>query len=450
MFGEILQVFAEKSPVTVMVHGLLARILNADKIDAFFEQVRDVQYTKKILFSSLLEIMLQVVCRVRGNVHVAYLNSGIEASRVALYAKLQNLEPNTVRELWRYCANDAAAIIKEMKGTNSVLLSGYRTRFVDGNCLEATEHRLQVLRDTKAGALPGKSLVFFDPALGLAVDLIPCEDGHAQERTLLAQVLDTVEANDLLVADRNFSVLSFRFGLATRNGYFIIRQHQSTPFNSLSSRQFKCRTETGRVFEELVLLRHEGQELKVRRLLIKFKKPTRNGELEVAIFSNLPTTAVTANQIAMVYQSRWGIETAFQKVEKYLNSELNTLGYPKAALFGFGIALVAFNLYAVVMAAIRAAYPTKNINGEVSDYYIAEEVSTISGGMSLIVPETEWDPFLKGSISEVSLILLYLAGQLNLRKFKKHKRRPKKPPLPKEAFKGKPHVSTARLLAGTG
>jgi hypothetical protein len=62
MFGEILQVFAEKSPVTVMVHGLLARILNAEPIDAWFETVRDVQYTKQILFSSWLGIMLQVVC----------------------------------------------------------------------------------------------------------------------------------------------------------------------------------------------------------------------------------------------------------------------------------------------------------------------------------------------------------------------------------------------------
>jgi hypothetical protein len=29
IFGEILQVFAEKSPVTVMVHGLLERFLTA-------------------------------------------------------------------------------------------------------------------------------------------------------------------------------------------------------------------------------------------------------------------------------------------------------------------------------------------------------------------------------------------------------------------------------------
>jgi Transposase DDE domain len=213
----------------------------------------------------------------------------------------------------------------------------------------------------------------------------------------LAQALDTVEANDLLVADRNFGVLSFLFGMVAKKSYFIIRQHQSTPFNSLSPHQFKCRTDTGRVFEEFVLLRQNGQELKIRRILIKLKKPTRNNEWEVAIFSNLPAATVTANQIAAVYQSRWGIETAFQKVEKYLNSELNTLGYPKAALFGFGIALVAFNLYAVVMAAIRAANPAKNINDEVSDYYIAEEISTISGGMSLIVQDSEWNGLVSAS-----------------------------------------------------
>ena len=91
MFGEILQVFAEKSPATVMVHGLLERFLNAEKIDEWFDSVRDTQYTRKILFSSVLSIMLEVVCKVRSNVHAAYLNSDIDASRIALYDKLKNI-----------------------------------------------------------------------------------------------------------------------------------------------------------------------------------------------------------------------------------------------------------------------------------------------------------------------------------------------------------------------
>ena len=133
-----------------------------------------------------------------------------------------------------------------------------------------------------------------------------------------------------------------------------------------------------------------------------------------------------------------------------MNSELNTLGYPKAALFGFCTALVAFNVYAVVMAAIRASHPDINVNDEISDYYIAEEISTTSGGMSIIVQEEDWSIFVNGSIFEDSRTLLSLAGNLNLRKFKKNKRGAKKASKPKDKFKGKPHVSTARLLATDG
>ena len=450
MFGEILQVFAEKSPVTVMVHGVLERFLSAEKIDDWFENISEVQYTRKILFSSILNIMLQVVCRVRSNVHSAYLNSDVTASRISLYDKLKNIELKTSRELVKYTAGQAEEVIREIKSCNKAILPGYRTKFLDGNCIEATEHRLKVLRDTKAGALPGKSLVIFDPELELAIDVIPCENGHAQERSLLTSVLETVEKNNLIVADRNFCVSSFLFGISLAEGYFVVRQHKSMPYNPLSQIVFIGDADTGKVYEEKVQFIYNGDELKARRIIVKLNKPTRNGESEIAIFSNLPEEVASAIKIAEIYRERWGIETAFQKLEKYLNSELNTLGYPKAALFGFCVALVAFNVYAVVMAAIRGAHPDININDEISDYYIAEEISTTSGGMSIIVEEKEWDIFVNGSISEVSTALLYLAGNLDLRKFKKNKRSAKKPPTPKDKFKGKPHVSTAKLLAANG
>ena len=450
MFGAILQVFAEKSPVTVMVHGLLERFLNTEKIDEWFESVREVQYTRKILFSSVLGIMLQVVCRVRSNVHVAYLNSDIDATRIALYDKLQNIELKISRELVRYTAGQAEELIREMKACNTAMLPGYRVKFLDGNCIESTDHRLKVLRDTKAGALPGKSLVIFDPELDIAIDVIPCEDGHAQERSLLPLTLATVEKNDVVVADRNFCVLSFLFGISLAEGYFVVRQHKSMPYKSLSDMVFVGDTETGKVYEEKVKLIYEDEELEARRIIVKLNKPTRDGELEIAIFSNLPEEVADAIKIAEIYRARWGIETAFQKLEKYLNSEINTLGYPKAALFGFCTALVAFNVYAVVMAAIRAAHPDINVNDEISDYYISEEVSTTSGGMSVIVKEEDWSIFISGSVSKVSNALLYLAGNLNLKKFKKNKRGVKKSPTPKDKFKGQPHVSTAKLLATDG
>ncbi|GAX45498.1 hypothetical protein NIES4075_65190 [Tolypothrix sp. NIES-4075] len=59
-----------------------------------------------------------------------------------------------------------------------------------------SQHRLKVLRDISSAPLPGQSLVVLDPSLMLAVDVFPCEDGHAQERSLFDEVLLTVEEDD--------------------------------------------------------------------------------------------------------------------------------------------------------------------------------------------------------------------------------------------------------------
>ena len=433
--------------MTVMVRGLLERLFDAEKIDAWFENVREVQYIRNISFSSLVSIMLQVVCRVKSNVYSAYLNSDIDATRQAVYDKLKNIETKTAREIVRYMADESELIIREMNGAQPPLLSGLKTKFLDGNCIEATEHRLKPLRETKAGALPGKSLVVFEPELGIATDVFPCEDGHAQERSLLSQVIETVQKNDLWVADRNFCTLGFLFGIHRKEAFFILRQHKNTPYKPLSDKVFMGYSETGRVYEQPVELTFEDEKIRVRRIVVELKKATRNGDKELCLFTNIPKDKADALVIAYLYSKRWTIETAFQKLEKYLHSEINTLGYPKAALFGFCMALVAFNVYAVVMAAIQASYPEKNIHDEVSDYYVAEEIASVYNGMDLILEPQDWKAFVTGSISEVSTFLLYLASNIELKKFKKHKRGPKKTPPPKNKFKGQPHASTARLLS---
>ena len=107
-------------------------------------------------------------------------------------------------------------------------------------------------------------------------------------------------------------------------------------------------------------------------------------------------------------------------------------------------------MYTVVMAALRAAYPDQAINDEISDYYIAEEIAATYTGMVMIVGDEEWTIFSNGSIKEVSDLLITLALKIELWRFKKNKRGLKKPAKPKNKFAGMPHVSTARLLAGTG
>src|SRR5215211_9186556 len=83
-------------------------------------------------------------------------------------------------------------------------LPGWRVRVLDGNHLPASEKRLAPLRGFRGAALPGHSLVVFDPDAGVVIDLVPCEDGHASERGLLAPLLAASQPGELWMGDRLF------------------------------------------------------------------------------------------------------------------------------------------------------------------------------------------------------------------------------------------------------
>ena len=449
MFSDIFQRFIQKRPVATMVLVLLENFLNADKLDRWFNTVRQSQYTKDILFSSMIGLMLNVVCNIRPSVHSAYRDSKIQASVVALYAKLQKMELTTSQALVRYIAGEAETLLNHVGGTSLDLLPGYRVKFLDGNSIEGTEHRLEVLRRTTAGALPGKALVVFDHRLGLAVDVFPCEDGHAQERSLLPAVAATIQAQEVYVMDRNFCVVEFLVNLHKRSAFFVARQHENTPYKRLTELKFMGNSATGKVFEPAVeITAPTGETLRIRRVVVTLNKPTRNDDNHLIILTNLPKEAADALKVAELYRARWGIETAFQKLESHLNSEVNTLGYPKAALFSFCLALVAFNIYAIVMAVLQATHPKKMIKDVVSEYYIAQAIDVAMDGVLIAVTENERAVFTQASPSELATLLLDIASYVDLKKYEKNPRGPKKPPIKRTQFKGHPHVSTARLLNG--
>jgi len=448
MFDGVLQRFAERTPASVMVRGLLERLLNAERLDRWFEATRDEQYTRQILFSSLVGLMLQIVCRVQANVHAAHRESTIAASVVAVYDKLKGVELSTSQGLVRLIAGDAAEIIDELGGTRPERLPGYRLRYLDGNCIAASERRLKPLRDSAAAPLPGKALVVFDDARGLLSDVSPCADGQAQERSLLDEVAETIQANDLWIADRNFCVTAFLAAIARRQAAFVIRHHSGLSVKPLSALQPLGRSGDGDLFEQAVQVTDaEGHTWTWRRVVLRLKQPTRDGHRDLILLTNLPAEQADAATVADLYRGRWTIETAFQKLEGHLNSELNTLGYPQAALFGFCLALVAFNLYAVVMAALRAAHPEAKVDETVSEYYLAAEIARTTEGLNIAVEEQQWSVFSQVDQVRFCAMLRVLAQNVDLKKLRKTTRGPKKPRTPRTKHKGKPHVSTAKLLA---
>jgi len=449
MLGAVFERFVEKSPLSVMVRATLERVLSADRLDLWYERPAEKQYTRELLFSTVYDLMSQVVFCVQPSVRAAYLahEADVGTSIVSVYNKLNGLETRTSAALVRYSAREFAPLIAQMGGEHTPWLDGYRVKIVDGNCLEASEHRLKALREAPGRALPGKSLVVYEPAHGLVTDVFPCEDGHAQERSLFGEVLHTVRAGDLWIADRNFCTREFLGSVDTRGAVFIIRQHQGLPFEPVNILRSVGRIETGHVAEQRVQVWDaQGQAHLFRRIQVKLDQATRDGDRVLYILTNLPLRKASAKRIARLYRKRWTLENAFQHLEAYLHSEINTLGYPKAALFGFCLALVAYNVLAVVFAALRSVHGEATVEREVSLYYVANEIATTYTGMMIAIPEPEWAVFYAMPTADLAALLRELAQGVRLQALRKSPKRSQtsrgKPPgIPKKG-----HVSTAKLL----
>jgi hypothetical protein len=443
--------FVKERPICVMARAVLERLLNAQRIDDLFARTAEHQYTRELMFSSLVQLMSEVVLGVHPTVHAAYKanQDGIGVSTTALYNKLDRVESGVSAALVHDSAELAEPVVKALGGSHPRWIPGYQIKVLDGNHLSSTEHRLKELRDTWAAPLPGQALVVLDQQRMLITDVILNEDGHAQERSMIAQVLQLVEADQLWIEDRNFCTLGLMFGMARRGAAFVVRQHAQVQGELLGRAKRTGTTRSGPVYEQALLVGdpESGEMMRLRRLTIKLKVPTRDGDTELHILSNVPSGRASAAQLARVYGQRWSIETAFFEITTTLSCEINTLSYPKAALFTFCLALLAYNAVSLIKAALRSQHGRKTVNDEVSGYYLSLEISRTYDGMMIAIPAPHWALFRDLSDQAFASTLRELASSVDLTKYQKHPRGPKKKPPERTPYQNGNHVSTAKLLA---
>ncbi len=448
--GDILERFLQEAPISVMVRALMERALDPDELNRLFEQTATTQYTRELLFSTLVNLMSLVVCGVKPSVRSAYLASlgEVAASLTAVYEKLQGIEPGVCRGFVRDTAGRLRPLLGRLGATLPELVPGYHAKILDGNHLAATEHRIAPTRTTHAAPLPGQALVVLDPAMMLVIDVVPCEDAHAQERSLVDQVLPGVEPGDLWIADRNFCTTRFLFGVRVRRGSFLVRQHrQALRWEPMTPWSDRGRVATGFVQEQRVRVTEVDGDgvMELRRLRLQLDQATRDGETELFLLTDLPEGHAGALSLAETYRRRWTLENVFQTLTEAVHCEIDTLAYPRAALFGFCVALVAYNILAVVRAALRSEHGRDEVEATASNYHLVQEVAATYAGMMIAIPPREWAIFRGMSVEAMAGFLREAAGQAWLAKYPRSKHGPKKP-RPKRTGRITDHVATARLL----
>ena len=439
--------FVERAPLCVMTRLAAENLFRADRLDALFDAVATRQYRRSQKFSQVVELMMAVVTRVDDSVLSAYRarKEALGVSDQAVYDKLRGVETGLSAALVADSADRIAPVIDRLGARLAPWVAGLRTRVVDGNLLGKTESRLRELRQTRAAALPGRVVAVYEPETDLVTRVVLNRDAHDSERRLLDEVLAGVAAGDLWVADRNFCTRKFLFGLAGAGAKFAIRQHGSLAGRALGERVARGRTEGGRAFEQRVELDFEGATLRVRRVTVLLDRPTRGGDAEVHVLTNLTGAQAKAARVAEVYRKRWTIEDRFFELATTLNGEPNTLGYPAAALFAFSLALVASNAVALRRASLRAAHGAEAV-ASMSRHYVAGEVRRTYAGMMVALPPESWEVFRGLEAEALAEALRELAGRVKPGDYRKATRGPKKPPAAKGRYKNGGHVATQRLI----
>jgi hypothetical protein len=322
-------------------------------------------------------------------------------------------------------------------------IPGLRLRTLDGNALAGTDHRLACLRGSGAAALPGVTLVVRDSRTGLLTEIVPCEDAYTSERSLSTAVLPLVEADDLWLADRNFCTDDYLGGIATRDAYFLIRHHAGTTLHPTGPESRRRRHGGATISEQPVRV----GLLECRCIIIRLGTPLEDGTTELRVLTNVPPGRLGARRAAELYRTRWRIESAFQDLTESLRCEIDTLGYPKAALFGFALAVVAYNLLVLTRGALAAGLGEELGGSEaLSSYHMATEVASVNKGLSIAVPAPEWEPFVAMTTEEFAGWLYEVARHIDWRSYAKRPRGPKKPVEVKRTRRGA-HRSTARELS---
>lgn len=448
MPSEVFDRFVKKAPFAVMTR-LLAQTFIGNELNRVFEDNRELQYDHVASFQAVAATVADVALNFSENFNQAYKEHKAElaVSRQSFYAKTRCVDPVVSEAVVAHSADRAIVLQEALDFRAWELLPGYRCLSVDGNALAKSDKRLKVLQEVKGAPLPGKTVARFDLQRQIFDRAYVLLDGHSQESTCCDRIVDDLLPNDVLIADRHYCIVGFLAKIAAANAFFAIRQHGRLQGVLLGKRKRIGRIATGMVYEQEMKLSTADDAMLVRRVTVELDTPTRDGDIEIHMLTNLPSK-VDATTVAELYRHRWEEETAFNVLQMTLTCELPGVGHPKAAAFLFCMSILAFNIRQVIFAALFATHEEEAVL-EASHFHISKNVSDKTEGMLIAITGPEWDELIPTTLRSLASMLKKIAGQIDLKEYRKARRGPKKKKPHRSRNVASSHVSTAKLLGLT-
>ncbi|AZE33850.1 Mobile element protein [Pseudomonas chlororaphis subsp. aureofaciens] len=115
MWADVLARFEKKAPASVMAKLALEQAIAPEWVDQVFEEHRQRQYSRELLFSTIVKLMSLVSLGLKPSLHAAAKQlEDLPVSLAALYDKVSRTEPALLRALVTGCAQRLTPTIKEL------------------------------------------------------------------------------------------------------------------------------------------------------------------------------------------------------------------------------------------------------------------------------------------------------------------------------------------------
>jgi len=425
--GPVFQKFPEENALCLPNRFPLEILFDAKRLEEVARKT-SLQYRWDFLFSQAIAMILSLDFRVPALVHVAF--HGLKEERGVCDKIISLKTPKLYKGVSGSVISDSAKqmnpIINAFQSRHQACVLSYKAKVKDGNHLAAIERRVKELRTKTSGQLLETVFAADEQEADLVTKVFLIRDSHAQERSVLDEVLLTVETKALLKAERNFCTKDFLKGIVKGNGFYVVHQHGGLLGTDVGIGSAEVQVEGGKVSEGDDRLSQGETGFGVRRITLVLSEETRDRDKLMYLLTNLPDE-IPGAMIAEVYRKRWTIARRFYEVAQTLNFEPNTQGYPQAALFAFCLALIVSNALALIKASLCAVHNSQAPE-KMCHYHMARQIQEILAGMLVVLPPKNC--MIYGQMEPVEFAGIPRQAAMNVKSenFKKAKHGPKKKP----------------------
>ena len=116
LLGKPFAQFVEDSPMSVMMRGIVEYAFDASRLNEISEEVAETQYTRELEFSTVADLMAEVVFNISPSIGAAY-RANLDQMTVtcrSVYNKLNGIEPRVSAELVDDSVNQFVPVIKKL------------------------------------------------------------------------------------------------------------------------------------------------------------------------------------------------------------------------------------------------------------------------------------------------------------------------------------------------